>query len=116
MVNKPRQKGTSFESAVNKYLETWFPGVHRLPLGSPNGDHGGGGLPVTVEDKNCQKLTFSEWLKQVEKSSLRTGRPPFVVAKRRGKPVEESYVVTTLLEIVPFWLAYQDREIPKEKA
>jgi hypothetical protein len=114
MVNKPRQRGTAWETAVNKYLKPWFPNVHRLPLASPDGDHGG--LPVVCEDKDCAKITLADWLKQAEKSSLRAGKPPFVVAKRRGQPVGRAYVICTLDEIIPFWLAYQDREIPpKEK-
>ncbi len=96
MVNKPRAKGTAHETSTVRYLiERGFAYAHRNPLSSALGDVGG--IPgFIIECKNHARLALSEWITQAEASAAKAEALPIVVIKRRGKPIQDAYVLTTL--------------------
>lgn len=87
MVNKPKAKGTSAESAVVSFLRTkGFPYAERLALqgGKDRGDITG--IPgICIEVKATAVYTFSSWLREAmaEKENSRADFA-FVAAKPRG--------------------------------
>jgi hypothetical protein len=104
VVNKSKQLGTSFESAVVNYLvEHGFPFARRLTQsGSKDkgdiylGDAPPGGQ-VTVEAKNCAKINLAGFVDEAVVETENAGNDFGVaIIKRRGKNVRDAYVVTPL--------------------
>ena len=104
-MSKARQKGTSWETQIVRYLnENGYPGADRSPLRG-NKDRGDvAGIPgVCIEAKNCKTLTPSVWLDELAvemtNGDAETG---VVIAKRRGTTdVGKSYALMP----VSVWLA-----------
>lgn len=68
-MNRSKQKGTTFETAVTKYMKSYFPNVERRALQGAHdtGDIAGitiHGKPVVVECKNTKTLNISEHMKE----------------------------------------------------
>ncbi len=102
MTNANKAKGTAYETAVQRYLAEKFDrfaevvkprqsswtdvgDIHVVPVG------------VVLQAKNVAAHDFSGWLRDVESQRAAAGATyGVVVAKRRGRPVAESYVVMTL--------------------
>ena len=102
--NPQKIKGSQYERDVVAYLQAnGFPNAQRLYGAGRQDDRGditfGGpsaGLFV-LEAKNHKTHDFSGWLQEAEVERQNAGaKYAFVVAKRRGKPAGESYVLTTL--------------------
>ena len=112
MVNRARQLGTGFENEVKNYLQTHgWPDADREDFSSPLGDIKG--TPATIECKNRQDISLSEFMIQVKKSDAKTGRGlPLVVVKKRQANIKEAYFVTDLEHGV---LLLKALEICKEK-
>jgi hypothetical protein len=95
-----KAKGSQFEREVVAHLKAnGFPYCERhYGAGRPDdvGDIDGI-VGWTLECKNHRALELSAWMTEAECERV-NGRQSFaaVVAKRRGKPVEQSYVVMTL--------------------
>jgi hypothetical protein len=71
MVNRPKARGTAWESAVVRYFrENGWPHADRLTL-SGSQDRGdirlGDGIDVVVECKAHKSYTIPEWLRETEK-------------------------------------------------
>ena len=90
-MNRSKQKGTSHESSLVKWLrENGFPDARREVLhGSKDiGDIGGvywRGVPIVIEAKNCREKRPLVWLEEAEAERKNAGAPiGFVVSKKRG--------------------------------
>lgn len=71
-MSKQKQKGTAFETAVAKYMKSYFPNVERRALQGANdtGDIAGisiHGKPLVVECKNTKTLNISEHMRELER-------------------------------------------------
>lgn len=104
-MSKARAKGTSFETAIVRWLNAnGYPHAERSPLRG-NKDRGDvTGMPgVCIEAKNCKAFTPAQWLDELAvemtNGSAETG---VVIAKRRGTTdVGECYALMP----VRVWLA-----------
>lgn len=71
-MSKAKQKGTAFETAVTRYIKSYFPSVERRALQGVNdtGDIAGisiHGKPLVVECKNTKTLNISEHMRELER-------------------------------------------------
>jgi hypothetical protein len=84
--NRSRNKGSSFESAIERHLQaSGHPAAHRTRTPGTAADRGDiGGLPVVVETKNCARMELGQWWTQASEAGVRCGLPAVVVHKRRG--------------------------------
>jgi Holliday junction resolvase len=100
-----RQKGTSWETAIVRYLqERGYPYAERRAL-SGSRDRGDiSGLPgVVIEAKSCAQIRLSDWIDQAEEERHNAfsgegieGTVAVVWVKRRGKTSPaDGYVVMT---------------------
>jgi Holliday junction resolvase len=104
VVNKPKQRGTRFETALVGFLrEHGFPFARRLALagGSDLGDLSLGdqpsGGPVVIEAKDHAKIDLAGFVDEMLAECANADNDyGVVVVKRRRKGIEDSYVVTTL--------------------
>lgn len=105
-MSKARQKGTSFETEVVRYLqENGFEDAIRNILNSPLGDINN--LPIVAECKNHKTMTLSEWMKQAEESGKKAGKIYAVFHKRKGKNVSKSWVTMELDQYVELLKSYK---------
>jgi hypothetical protein len=106
-MSKQRQKGTSFETAVVRYLQELGLDARRKPLAGAKDE---GDIDVedwTLEAKNCRTITLAAWVAEADAESVNAGRPVAVVAKRVGKgDPGEAYVVMPLRVFVSSVLGY----------
>lgn len=111
MANRSKQKGTSYETSVRKYLnENGFPKARRTALsgGEDTGDIHGlerpDGHKAILQCKNQKKHDLSGWLDAtVEQAERADGALPALVVKRAGKgekALGDSYVVMRLSDFV----------------
>ena len=98
MVNRPKVKGTAAETAVKRYLQTELedPTIDRMVL---SGSKDRGDITNlddwTIEVKNCAKLTFSQWLKELYTEVFNGGTSFGAVwAKKRGTTDPGEWYVT----------------------
>ena len=91
-----RQKGTAWESAIVSYLqEHGYPYAERRAMAGAN-DKGDILLPgVMIEAKAEKAITLAEYADEVKKQTANCPHGTIGVAwvKRRGKSVEDSYVL-----------------------
>ena len=71
-MSKAKQKGTAFETAVTRYMKSYFPNVERRALQGVNdtGDIAGisiHGKPMVVECKNTKTLNITEHLQELDR-------------------------------------------------
>lgn len=71
-MNRSKQKGTAFETAVTKYMKSYFPNVERRALQGAHdtGDIAGisiHGKPLVIECKNTKTLNISEHMRELER-------------------------------------------------
>ncbi len=100
MTSPERRKGNAFELAIVGYLrEHGFPFAERaygagrpLDVGDIDGVVG-----WTLEAKAHKSIDLAGFMDEAERERLNGRRPnAAVIAKRRGKPVSDAYVVLTL--------------------
>ena len=100
MTSPSRRKGDQFERDVVRFArENGFPHAERAYGGGRPDDVGDlDMLPGAVVSCKAEKrIELAEYLTEVETQRARAGaRHAFVVVKRRGQPVGQSYVVQTL--------------------
>lgn len=100
MTTASKRKGSLYEREVAKYLvEQGFLDADRAFGAGRFLDRGDiKGIPgVCLELKNCKTLAFGPWLEEVSAEQANAhARYGIVVAKRRLKPVSESFAVCTL--------------------
>jgi len=87
-VNRAKQKGTSWETAIVRYLVSrgWLHAERRTLSGAHDrGDIAG--LPgVVIEAKNAQRIDLAGWLTEAQTEAKNAGAEVGVVwVKRRGK-------------------------------
>lgn len=98
MVNRPRAKGTGWESSIVDCLRAnGWPLAERRAL-SGSFDRGDvAGLPAVIEAKACREWDPAGWISELEAEIANAGQDTGVVwIKRRGKtdPLD-AYVLTT---------------------
>jgi hypothetical protein len=101
VVNRPKIKGTQFETDVVRYLQT-----HGAPLAerralAGSADRGDvAGTEYVWECKNTQTIDLAggitETLQETQNAGAKFG---FLVVKRRRKSTADAYVVMTLSQI-----------------
>lgn len=98
MVNKPKIKGTAWESDIVQFLrDNGFPLAERRALtgGKDKGDVTGLGFPVVIEAKNEKTITLGTYASEVQ-AEMVNADADFGAAwvKRRGKSSPgDAYVV-----------------------
>lgn len=104
MVNRSKQKGTSFESLISAYLqEQWSPDIDRLPLSGAldRGDIGNfrvGERLVAIECKNHNRMDLGTWVFEAQREAENYKAVAGVVLHKRvgkGQPGDQ-YVTLTL--------------------
>lgn len=104
-MNPSKQKGTAFETLIQRYLnEQWDENIERLTLsGSKDrGDIGnfriGSGHLVAWELKNRTQIALPAWIREAQEEAKNYGAVAGVVAfKRKGKAAApEQFVCMTL--------------------
>ena len=102
MSSPSKIKGSTYERAVVAYLAAnGFPATERMYGAGRPADIGDIRLDprVVIEAKACKTMDLAGWCDEAGKERDNAGAVlGLVVAKRRMKPVEESYVITTLRE------------------
>jgi Holliday junction resolvase len=96
-----RARGAAFEREVVRVLRAAGLVHAERSYGAGRPDDRGDidGLPgFTIECKACRALDLAGWLDEARREAARSGSVPVVVAKRRGRPAEESYVVLRLAD------------------
>ena len=118
-MSKSKDKGTAFETAVVRYLRERLGDeeIDRMPLrGSRDeGDVRGlklRGMQTCVEVKNHKQLRITDWMGQLisEQGNMEADLG-LIVAHRSGcgdKHIGESYVITTLDDILTLALGSRD--------
>ena len=106
-MSKTRQKGTSFETEVVRFLQCMgLTEAERNVLNSPLGDIKN--LPIVVECKNHRTMTLAEWVDQAAASGTRVGKMHAVVHKRRGKNVSKAYVTMELKDFAVMLKVFEE--------
>ena len=114
MVNKPKIKGTAWETVVTKYLrEGGFTAVERRALNGSTDKGDIAGIPgVVIEAKDQIRLDFAGFIAEVEAEKVNAACWLGVAwVKRRGKTsAADAYVVMTgrqfleILQAMRSWL------------
>ena len=104
MSNPAKAKGSQFErDCVKFFQENGFPYAERRFGAGQQKDKGDiVGIPgVAIECKNQQSLKLAQWIGEAETERENAGaKHGIVIAKRRQKPVGDSYVVMTFATFV----------------
>lgn len=95
-MSKARQKGTSFETDVVRFLkengfedaERW--GSSNMALGDVRN------IPIVLEAKNHKSMALAEWSDQAERAGSKAKKIWAVVHKRPRKNVSKAYVTMSL--------------------
>lgn len=99
-MNRPRQKGTAFESACRDYLKGFFPHCERAPLwgGADRGDLLG--VPgMVIQCRNRKMMDLAGAVDDAKAQAANNGSGvPVAIIKRRGMPVARAYVVMELAD------------------
>ena len=98
MTNRSKARGTSWESAIVRFLSGWWPHVERRTLNGAQDKGDIAGIPsVIIEAKNCKEFRLAEWVTEAEKERVNAKALVGVVwAKRRGKAsAGDGYVIMT---------------------
>ncbi len=98
MVNRPRIKGTAWESKIVAALvRAGWPYAERRALNGSVDKGDVAGIPGwVIEAKDCRKLEFGPWLREAHQEAFNVGHDArgVVWAKRRGYPeAEDGFVV-----------------------
>lgn len=101
-MNRAKQKGTSFETAVVNWLAEQGVAARRLPPAG-NKDQGDVEVPawgLNIEAKNCRALSLAQWVNEADVETINARKPVIVVAKRvgRGSP-GEAYCIMPLRQL-----------------
>jgi Holliday junction resolvase len=98
-VNRAKQKGTSWESAIVAYLrERGVTHAERRTLAGVNDRGDIAGIPgVVMEAKNCKSIDLGGWVTEMEREQVNDMAKVGVVwAKRRGHTsAGKGYVIMT---------------------
>lgn len=98
MVNKSKEKGTRWESAVAKYLRSKGFDVWRMAqTGTEDQGDIGGLSQVAFECRNRAKISLAENVDDAEsRAKYKEADYGVAVIKRRGKGTADAYVAMTL--------------------
>lgn len=97
-MNRARQVGTAWETALVNYLSEWWPQVERRALSGAKDRGDTAGIPgVMIEAKAAKEYRLSEWIDEAVTQRGHAGALIGVVwAKRRGKTSPaDGYVIMT---------------------
>lgn len=100
MTNPSGAKGARWERRLADWLQDHgYPHADRRVKTGRNDKGDIGGVPFTVEAKNCKALDLAGWLDEAEKESENAGTTRFVVCfPRRNRQVGDGYC------LMPIWL------------
>ena len=97
MVNRPKIKGTAWETQIVHALKRagWFHAERRALQGGLDKGDIAGVIGVCIEAKDCKSITLGPWLKELQAEVTNSGAEIGAVwAKRRGHTQpEDGYVV-----------------------
>ena len=103
MVNRAKDKGTKFETALTRWLQSrGHRAVRRVLHGrSDEGDVGAviNGIPVTIECKDRKRIELMKWMDEAEAEAANGGGHALLVIHRAGagaKRYGSNLVVMTL--------------------
>lgn len=87
-MNRSKQIGTRWESAIVNYLQQWWPHVERRALnGAKDKGDVAGVIGVMIEAKSASRIALAEWMKELQAEKANANAPIGVVwIRRRGKP------------------------------
>ena len=110
MVNRAKQKGTSFESLLVTYLcELGYDAERQVLHG--NKDEGDirvripGGQDFNIEAKCVRSMALGQWVEEAHAEAGNAGRPCVVVHKRIGKGQGADQFVSMRLDDFLSWFA-----------
>jgi hypothetical protein len=95
-MNASKRKGTSWETAIVRYLQQWWPHAERRALHGSQDKGDVLGLPgVIVEAKNANRVELAAWVQEAQTEAVNAGAEFAVVwAKRKGKvSAADGYVI-----------------------
>jgi Holliday junction resolvase len=98
----PKRRGDAFERAVAAYLcSHGFPYVERAYGAGRPDDRGDldGLRGFVVEVKAHRSLDLAGFIDEATAEARASGAVPLVIAKRRGRPVADAYVVLRLCDL-----------------
>lgn len=112
MVNRAKQKGTSYESLLVTYLESLGYDAERQVLHGQK-DEGdirvrNGARSFNIEAKNCRTMSLGVWVEEAGVEAGHAGRPCVVVHKRIGKGQGGDQFVSMRLSDFLAWFAPKD--------
>lgn len=103
VVNRPKQRGTAWETTIVQYLRMHGIQAERRALGGANDRGDIAGIPgLVIEAKNAARLDLAGWVDEAEKERVNDNADIAVVwVKRRGKTsAAHGYVVMDGLTLV----------------
>jgi hypothetical protein len=101
VVNRPKMKGTAYETSLLPLLREFFPGAERRALSGAKdkGDYILPGAAFALEAKNVKAMALGSWLDEATVEAENLGvRYGVVVHKRRGKTDPSEQFVTMKLQ------------------
>lgn len=114
MVNRAKQKGTSFETLLVNYLTELGYDAERQVL-KGNKDEGDirvrlatNGDGFNIEAKNVRTMALGQWVDEAVVEAANAGRPCVVVHKRHGKGQGGDQFVSMRLSDFLGWFARKD--------
>ena len=104
MANPSKAKGTRWETEVVRFLQEAGHPAHRRPQQGAKDVGDIGGVPGwTLEAKSVKEIRLAEFLDQANREAVHAGDPyGAAVIKRRGRPVQDGYVVMDLATFATF--------------
>lgn len=100
-MSRAKQKGTSAESALVKFLKTTFPLAERRALTGSNDQGDITGTPrLAWEVKNQKSYKFSEWIKETKVETVNANADfGFLIVKPNGVGLEKTGSWWAVMEV-----------------
>ena len=108
-MNRNKNRGTEWETAVVRYLQRWWTRAERRALAGNKDRADIAGIPdCVIECKDAQRFELATWMNETETERKNDGAElGILVIKRRRKGVDQAYAVVPLWQMV---LLLQDKE------
>ena len=107
-MNRAKQKGTSFETAVVNWLQAMDVPARRIALAGTKDEGDVDAGSWNLECKNVKAMALAQWVGEADCEMVHAVKPVAVVAKRVGKgDPGEAYVIMPLRIFAAFVLRPQ---------